>query len=50
MRTYYKVIIIMVGTFDSRITDERHFSTRLEAERYADTVGDNKIGVVVKMN
>ena len=50
MRTYYKVIVIMIGTFDSYITAERHFSDRQEAEQYANAVDENKIGIVIQMS
>lgn len=32
--TFFKVIIIKVDVFESTIIDEKHFSTRSEAEKY----------------
>lgn len=47
---FYKVIVIEVGLFGSRIVDERHFSTLESAESYANTVtADNSIVIVATM-
>ncbi len=47
---FYKVIVVEVGLFGSRIVNERHFSTLESAESYANTVtADNSIVIVATM-
>ncbi len=44
---FYKVIVIKIEVFDSKIVDERHFSTLESAESYANTVTDDSSVVIV---
>lgn len=47
---FYKVIVIKVGLFSSRIVDERHFLTLESAKSYASTVtNDNSVVIVATM-
>lgn len=44
---FFKVIVIEVGLFGSRIVDERHFPSLESAESYANTVtADNSVVIV----
>ncbi len=38
MKTYYKVIVLKIDTFESEIVDERHFGDVEEAARYCDKI------------
>lgn len=50
MRTYYKVIVLQIDTFESSVADERHFGTIEEATRFSESAtNDNHVGVIVKM-
>lgn len=46
---FYKVIVVKIEVFGSRIVDERHFSTLKSAESYANTITDNNSVVVATM-
>ena len=47
---FFKVIVIEVGLFGSRIVDERHFPSLESAESYANTVtADNSVVIVAIM-
>ena len=47
---FFKVIVIEVGLFSSRIVDERHFLTLESAKSYANTVtNDNSVVIVATM-
>ena len=35
MNTFFKVIVLQIGLFESLIIDERHFSSRKEAIAFA---------------
>ena len=51
MNSFYKVIVMKVGIFESEIVDERHFNTSIEASKFCDKVlntSDN-MAVMVKM-
>lgn len=50
VNNFYKVIVIKLDFFGSRIVDERHFSTFESAELYANTVNtDDTVIVVTEM-
>ena len=38
MKTYYKVIVLKIDTFESEIVDERHFGNIEEAVQYCDRI------------
>lgn len=44
---FYKVIVVKIEVFGSKIVDERHFSTLESAESYANTVADDSSVVIV---
>ena len=46
---FYKVIVVKIEVFGSRIVDESHFSTLKSAESYANTITDNNSVVVATM-
>ena len=48
---YYKLLLIAVDAFESEIIDERHFSTRSEAEAYASTFSgsSSSVAVIIEM-
>lgn len=45
--TYYKVVVLDVDCFETRITDERHFATENEAQNFAKK---SDHAVVIRMN
>ncbi len=51
INSFYKVIVMKVGVFESEIVDERHFNTSMEASKFCDKVintSDN-MAFMVKM-
>lgn len=50
VKTFYKVITINIDVFESQIIDERHFTSREEAEVYKESVeSDNTAVIIVRM-
>lgn len=47
---FFKVIVIEVGLFGSRIVDERHFPSLESAESYANTVTADNSVVLCSLN
>ena len=47
MKTYYKVIVLKIDTFESEIVDERHFSDVTEAMRFCDDITDTELTTFV---
>lgn len=45
--TYYKVVVLDVDYYETRITDERHFANEAEAQNFAKK---SDHAVVIKMN
>ena len=46
-KTYYKVIVIRIDTFESEIVDERHFPDVTEAMRFCDGITDTELSTFV---
>ena len=46
-KTYYKVIVLRIDTFESEIVDERHFPDVTEAMRFCDGVKDMELSTFV---
>ncbi len=46
-KTYYKVIVLRIDTFESEIVDERHFPDVTEAMRFCDSVKDMELSTFV---
>ncbi len=38
VKTYYKVIVLKIDTFESEIVDERHFGNVEEAAKFCDKI------------
>ena len=49
-KEFYKVIVVAVDLFESRIIDERHFADRVAASKYSDVMTQqNYVTVLVQM-
>ena len=46
-KTYYKVIVIRIDTFESEIVDERHFPDVMEVMRFCDGIKDTELSTFV---
>ena len=46
-KTYYKVIVIKIDTFESEIVDERHFPDLTEAMRFCEGIKDAELSTFV---
>ena len=50
MKEWYKVVILKIDIFESKIDNERHFNTKAEAEDFANSQkSTDKLAVVVTM-
>lgn len=50
MKEWYKVVILKIDIFESKIDNERHFNTKAEAEDFANSQkSTDRIAVVVTM-
>ena len=47
--TFFKVIILDIGLFESEIIDERHFESRIEANNYANAHIDEGLPIIIEM-
>ena len=47
--TFFKVIILDIGLFESEIVDERHFGSRIEANEYANAHIDEGLPIIIEM-
>lgn len=47
--SFFKVIVLSVGMFESEIIDERHFADRNGAKEYMQTLNDGLVGVLVEV-
>lgn len=49
--TFYKVVVLEIGLFESLITDERHFATQAEALLFKNHLEthSNNLAVIVAM-
>ncbi len=48
---FYKVIVINIGLFESKIEEEKHFGSVTEAAQYCDSINGktDQMAVIVKM-
>lgn len=44
---FYKVLVIAVDFFESRIIDEKHFSSKAEAEAFESTLKDSNYITII---
>lgn len=48
-KTFYKVIVISVGLYESEIVNERHFADRSSAAAYAQSLPAGLVSVLVEV-
>lgn len=46
---FFKVVVLSIGTFETVVIDERHFSDRNSANEYMQTLEQGFLGVLVEM-
>lgn len=47
IKTYYKVIVLRIDTFESEIVDESHFGDVTEAMIFCDSIKDTELSTFV---
>lgn len=48
-KTFYKVIVISVGLYESEIINERHFADRSNAAAYAQSLPAGLVSILVEV-
>lgn len=49
-KTFYKVIVISVGLYESKIVNERHFADRSSAVAYAQSLPEGLVSILTEVS